>query len=400
MGIDFVQADSQTNGGCTTIILHRRTMNIGILREDSNRERRIALTPAAVQSLIATGNTVYVEKEAGAASHFSDEQYEAVGASIAYTSDEVIGRSELLLKVSSPTKDETSRLVDSQILFSFLHLAIARTQMAEAFLRKGICSIGYELIEDETGNLPILQQMSEIAGQMSIQVAARYLESNNNGRGIVLGGITGVPPATVVIIGAGTVGQAAARIAVGAGAEVIMFDRDLGRLRLMRDRFHNRIVTATINPFNLKKALHIADAVVGAVLIKGERAPHVVSEDMVKHMKPGSIIVDVSIDQGGCVETSRPTTLENPTYVVHNVVHYCVPNMAANVARTATHGLTNALLPYVAEIAGKGIDRALHENAGLVRGVCTFKGRFTNPTIARRFEMEAAETQSLITVQE
>lgn len=371
-------------------------MNIGILREDPRRERRIALTPAAVQSLIGTGHKVYVEKDAGSASHFSDEEYKAVGAQIVYTSDEVFGRSEMVLKISSPTDDEYDRLVDSQILFSFLHLAVAKTQMAETFLRKNICSIGYELIEDENGNLPILQEMSEIAGQMSIQVAARYLESNNNGRGIVLGGITGVPPATVVIIGAGAVGQAAARMAVGSGAEVIVLDKDLSRLHATKIKFDFRIGTAMINPYTLQKMLHRADVVVGAILIKGERAPHVVTEEMVKEMKPGSIIIDISIDQGGCIETSRPTTLENPTYIMHNVIHYCVPNMPANVARTATYGLTNALLPYVAEIAEKGIDRAIMENHGLTHGVCTFKGWFTNPAIARRFEMEYTDVQSLI----
>ena len=375
-------------------------MNIGILKEDPRHERRVALTPAAVQSLIGSGNTVYVEKGAGSASHFSDEEYKAVGAQVVYTNDEVLGRSAMVLKISPPTEDEYNRLLDSQILFSFLHLAVARTQMAETFLRKRICSVGYELIEETSGNLPILQEMSEVAGQMSIQVAARYLESNNNGRGIVLGGISGVPRATVAIIGAGTVGQAAARMAIGAGAEVIVFDKDLNRLRWMRNRFDSKVGTAMINPYNLKKVLKVADVVVGAVLIKGERTPHVVSEDMVKEMKPGSIIIDVSIDQGGCVETSRPTTLENPTFMLHNVIHYCVPNMAANVARTATYGLTNALLPYVADIAAKGIDRAIEENEGLARGVCTFKGQFTNAGIARRFEMQSSDIQSLIERQE
>jgi alanine dehydrogenase len=370
-------------------------MNIGILKENPRRERRIALTPAGVQSLIAQDNTVYIEKDAGSASHFPDEQYLSVGANVVYTRDEVIGRSDIVLKISSPTLEEIERLVDSQILLSFLHLGIARSQMVEAFLRKRICSIGYELIEDADGNLPILQEMSEIAGQMSVQVAARYLESNNNGRGIVLGGVSGVPPATVVIIGAGTVGQAAARMAIGSGAEVVVLDKDLTRLRVVKNRFDNRVSTAMITPYNLGKALPRADVVIGAILIKGERTPHVVSEAMVKTMKPGSIIIDVSIDQGGCVETSRPTTLEDPTYIVHNVIHYCVPNMPTNVARTATYGLTNALLPYLLEIAKKGIDCALQENFGLAHGVCTFKGRFTNPAIARRFEMEAAALQSL-----
>jgi alanine dehydrogenase len=370
-------------------------MNIGILKEDPRHERRIALTPAAVQSLVADGNTVYVEKDAGSASHFSNEDYRAVGATIVYTRGEVVGRSEMVLKIISPTEDECNHLVDGQILFSFLHLAVARNRVVELLLRKNICAIGYELIEDDDGNLPVLQEMSEIAGQMSISIASRYLESSN-GRGVVLGGISGVPPATVVIIGAGTVGQAAARIAIGCGAEVIVLDKDLRRLRSIRTHFDNRVSTAMISTYNLNKVLPRADVVIGAVLIKAERAPHVVTEEMVKRMKPGSIIIDVSIDQGGCIETSRPTTLENPTYVMHNVIHYCVPNMPANVARTATYGLTNALLPYVIEIARKGIDRALQENPGLAKGVCTFKGQFTNPVIARRFERETARIESLL----
>jgi alanine dehydrogenase len=231
---------------------------------------------------------------------------------------------------------------------------------------------------------------------MAIQIAARFLESHTNGRGIVMGGITGIPPATVLIIGAGTVGQASARIAFGLGADVIVLDKDLRRLRLLQNRFDFRIATEIANDYNIKKALQYADVVIGAVLIKAERAPHVLTEEMVKSMKPGSIIIDVSIDQGGCIETSRPTTLENPTYVLHNVIHYCVPNIPANVARTATYGLTNALLPYLLEIAQKGTENALLEDRGLAKGVCTYGGYCTNEAIARRFEMESRDIISLI----
>ena len=371
-------------------------MNIGILRGDPKRDRRIALTPAAVQSLISSGNTVYIQKDAGIASHFLDEEYKAVGAQIVYSNDEVFGRSAMILKISSPTDEECDKLIDSQILFSFLHLAVAKTRTLESLLQKHICSIGYELIEDTSGNLPILQVMSEIAGQMSIHTAARYLESLNNGRGIVLGGISGVPPASVVIIGAGTVGQAATRMALGVGARVNVFDNDLSRLRWMENRFDHRISTAVINEYNLTKSLRTADVLIGAVLIKGERAPHVVSEEMVKQMRPGSIVIDVSIDQGGCIETSRPTTLESPTYTIHNVIHYCVPNMTANVARTATYGLTNSLLPYISEIAAKGIDLAVKDHEGLLRGICTYKGFCTKESIARRFEVESKDIHSLL----
>ncbi|MBS4027788.1 MAG: alanine dehydrogenase [Ignavibacteriales bacterium] len=371
-------------------------MNIGILKEDTRYERRVALTPAAVLSLVENEHSVYIEQNAGFAARFKDEEYEKVGARIVYTSDEVFGRSEILLKISPLAEMECSKLSEGQVLFSFLHLAISRNTILKSLLEKGICSIGYELIEDEKGNLPVLQEMSEIAGMMSIQIAARYLESTNNGRGIVLGGITGIPPATVVVLGAGTVGSAAVRMAIGAGAEVIVLDKDLNRLRILENRFNYRITTGIANYYNIKKALQFADVVVGAVLLKGERAPHLITEDIVKQMKAGSIIVDVSIDQGGCVATSHPTTFENPTFIVHDVIHYCVPNIPASVARTATYGLTNALLPYVLEIAEKGIDRALHENIGLSRGLCTFNELCTNEAIARRFDVQHFDIHSLL----
>ncbi len=371
-------------------------MNIGILKEDPRHEWRVALTPAGVQALVSSGHQVFVEKNAGEASHFPDEKYEAIGAHVVYTSDEVFGRSNLLLKISSLTQNDCQRLEDSQTIFSFLHLAVAPTKIMESLLQKRVCAIGYELIEDENGQLPILQVMGEIAGQMTTNIAARFLESHNSGRGIVMGGITGIPPATVVIIGAGTVGQAAARMALGAGAEVIVLDKDLSRLRALENRFNYRVVTSIANEYNIRKALQFADVVVGAILIKGERAPHVISADMVRAMKPGSILIDVSIDQGGCFETSRPTTLESPTFVLHDVIHYCVPNMPANVARTATYGLTNALLPYLQMITLKGLDGALREHHGLVRGVCTYKGVCTRGEIARRFEIEAYDVSGLL----
>lgn len=371
-------------------------MNFGVLKEDTARERRIALTPAGIQSLVSAGHQVFIEKDAGIASHFTNEQYETTGAKIVYTKDEIFGRSEVVLKVSPPTVDECEQLEESQTIFSFLHLVVGKEKKLELLLKKNVCAIGYELIEDKNGDLPILQVMSEIAGQMATQVAARYLESSTNGRGIMMGGITGVPPATVLIIGAGTVGHAAARIAFGLGAEVIMLDKDLRRIRDLANEFKFRIVTAIANEYNIKKALQFADVVIGAVLMKAEKAPHVITEAMVKLMKPGAIMVDVSIDQGGCIETSRPTTLENPTYILHNVIHYCVPNMPANVSRTATYSLTNALLPYLAAISQSGVPGALAEDEGLARGVCTFNGKCTNEPLARRFELDYNEIRSLL----
>jgi alanine dehydrogenase len=370
-------------------------MNFGIIKEDPAQERRVALTPAGVQALVGAGHHVFIEQDAGTAAHFTSSDYRAVGADVVYTADEVFGRSEVLLKISSPSEEDCRRLMTSQTLFSFLHLAVARTKVIELLLEKKVCAIGYELIEDARGDLPILQVMSEIAGHMSVHIAARFLESRNSGRGIVMGGITGIPPASVVILGAGTVGGSAARMALGAGAEVIVLDKELSRLRTLEQRFNYRIVTALTNEYNLRKALQFADVLIGAVLIKGERTPHVVSQEMVKAMKPGSIIIDVSIDQGGCVATSRPTTIDSPTYVLHNVIHYCVPNIPANVARTATYGLTNALLPYLLEIGQKGIGGALKESTGLSNGVCTYRGSCTKEGIARRFEMSARPIEEL-----
>jgi len=371
-------------------------MNIGLFREDPIRERRVALTPAGVQTLVSTGNQVYMEKNAGVGAHFSNEEYEAVGAKIVYTSDEVFGRSQMLLKISPPKVEDCEQLSDSQILFSFLHLPIAKPRTIELLREKNICAIGYELIEDVNGEMPILQVMSEIAGQMSVNIAAQYLESSVNGRGIVMGGITGIPPATVLILGAGTVGQTAARIAFGIGAEVIVLDKDLSRMRTLACRLEHRIATAVANEYNIKKALQRADVVIGAVLIKAERAPHIITEEMVKSMKPGSILIDVSIDQGGCCATSRPTTIENPTYVHNDVIHYCVPNMTANVARTATYGLTNTLLPYLTQITEYGIESVLSTHTGIEKGVCIFKGSCVNDSIARRFGIDYVDLYSLI----
>jgi alanine dehydrogenase len=370
--------------------------NIGILKEDHARERRIPLTPAGVEALVAEGCSVFIEKGAGTASRFSDEEYQKVGAHTVYARDEVFGRSDVVMKISSPTIEDCAFLHPGQIFFSFLHLGVVKAAIIGEFLNKGITTIGYELIEDERGELPILTAMSEIAGQLCTQIAARFLESSNNGRGIVMGGVTGVPPASVVILGAGNVGRAAARMALGAGAEVIVLDRDLSRLRDIASQNEYRIVTALVNQYNLRKALRFADVAIGAIQKLGERTPHLVTEAMVMEMKPGSIVIDVSIDQGGCFETSRPTTLENPTFVRHNVIHYCVPNIPAMVARSASYGITNALLPFLTDMARQGPSRAIAGSKGLTRGVYTHEGACTNIAIARRCELEYGHPASRV----
>lgn len=371
-------------------------MNIGIPKEDPRRDRRIALTPAAIHTLVSAGANFFIEKDAGEGAHFTNQKYEEVGAKIVYTQDEVYKRADIVLKISPPTENDADRLLDSQVLISALHLAVAKPKVVEILSNKKICAIAIELIEDEKGDMPVLSAMSEIAGLMSIQVASRYLENTNNGRGILLGGLTGVAPATVVILGAGTVGRAAARVALGVGAQVIVLDKDLNRLRVLEQQFNYRITTGLVNEYNIRKALEYADVLIGAVLIKGEKAPRLVTEDMVKSMKPGSVIIDVSIDQGGCIETSRPTTLDNPVYIQHNVIHYCVPNMAANVARSAAFAITNSLLPFLVEIVENGIERTIKENIGLAKGVVMYDGFCTQESIAKRFDIEYKNLNSLI----
>ncbi len=364
-------------------------ISIGIVKEDPSKERRVGLSPAGVQALTGEGCAIFVEKGAGDASHFSDEEYRRVGAQTVYSRDEVFGRSDIVLRVSSPNEDDVRNLHPGQVLFSFVHMGTARPAVINEILSRKITTIGYELIQDEHGELPILMTMSEIAGQLCTQIAARLLGTVNRGRGIIMGGVTGIPPATVLILGAGNVGRSAARMALASGAEVIVLDRDLRRLREIASHTDHRVVTGLVNEFNLRKSVRFADVLIGAILITGEKTPHIVTEDMVREMKPGSVIIDISIDQGGCVETSRPTTLETPTYVLHDVVHYCIPNIPATVARSATHGLTNALLPYLLDMARRGIETSISLNRGLAAGVYTHDGVCTNAAIARRFELEA-----------
>jgi alanine dehydrogenase len=371
-------------------------MNIGILKEKFPSERRVALTPGGVHTLVGLGATVYVERNAGSLSYFSDDEYHTAGGTIAYNPEEVINRSDIVLKIAPPTDSELNLLRDGQTLFSALHLAIAKPKTIDTLLKKYVTAIAYELIENERGDLPIVQTMAEIAGQISIQVAAYYLQTHQGGRGVLLGSIPGVPAANVLILGAGTVGRTAARVALGLGADVMIIDKNISRLREVENLFQWRITTAVSDQYNIKHAVRQADALIGAVLLKGERTPHLVSENMVKQMKPGSVIVDISIDQGGCVETSRPTTLLDPTYVVHGIVHYCVPNTPASVPRTATVGWTNVLLPFLREATELGIEKVLQTDIGLSKGVCTYQGHCTNQGAAKAFNLKAADVQKLL----
>jgi alanine dehydrogenase len=371
-------------------------MNIGILKEVFPSERRIALTPGGVQTLVHLGATVYVERNAGALSYFSDDEYRTAGGTIVYSPEEVINRSDIVLKVAPPVETELNFLHEGQTFFSALHLAISKRKSIETLLNKKITAIAHELIENERGDLPIVQTMAEIAGQISIQVAAHYLQTREGGRGVLLGSVPGVPAADVVILGAGTVGRTAARVALGLGAKVMVIDKNINRLREVENLSQWRVSTAVSDQYTIERAVREADVLIGAVLLKGERTPHLVSEALVKQMKPGSVIVDISIDQGGCVETSRPTTLQDPTYIMHGIVHYCVPNTPASVPRTATVGWTNVLLPFLREATELGLEKVLRADIGLSKGVCTFRGQCTNLAAAKAFDLKVADIQQLL----
>jgi alanine dehydrogenase len=343
-------------------------MNIGIMKERFPQERRVSLTPGGVKTLVGFGATVYVERNAGTQSHFTDQEYQEAGATIVYSPEELILRSDVISKIAPPSLEEISILREGQTLFAAYHLAISKRQIIEKLLEKQVTAIAHELIENAQGDLPVVQTMGEIAGQLSIQVAAHFLQTQHGGRGVLLGSIPGVPAANVVILGAGTVGRTAARVALGLGARVSVIDRNLVRLRELENLFQWRISTALGDAYTIEQAVREADVVIGAVLLKGEKTPHLVTEEMVKQMNPGSVIVDISIDHGGCVETSRPTTLLDPTFIAHHVVHYCVPNVAASVPRTATVGWSNVLLPLLHEASDLGMDEMLRSDAGLAKG--------------------------------
>lgn len=359
-------------------------MRIGIPKEVSTEEKRVALAPAGVDALTRKGHTVYIQSGAGEGCHFSDEDYQQVGAKVVYQKDEVFHRSECILKVKFLTDEDADLLLDNQILISFLHLAVQKKSIVRKLLKKKITAIGLEIVQDINGNFPVLTNMSEIAGQLSIQVAEELLTSKCDvGRGILMGGVPGVAPASVVIIGAGTVGKIAARSAHGMGAQVIVLDKDINRLREVDNMLHKAVTTVVANPYTISRGVKFADVLIGAVLIKSEKTPHIVTKEMVKTMKKGAVIIDVSIDQGGCIETSRPTSMASPTFIAEDVIHYCVPNMTARVARTASFSITNSSLPALIEIADNGLSNALMKDPGLVSGICTHDGYCSNETIAR-----------------
>ena len=350
-------------------------MIIGIPKEKRPFEFRVGMSPAGVEILAQRGHTIYVEHEAGVGAGFSDQEYEKAGARLVYAADEVFGRADLLLKMARPFKSEIAWLKPGAVLMGMLHLASAKQDKVDLLVEKKITSISYEQIQLADGSLPVLRPFSQIGGQMAAQIAARLLQNNWGGKGILLGGVPGVPPAEVLILGAGVVGTNATQAFLGLGAHVAVIDQSMNALQHIAERFPG-IVTLISTDRNIERATAYADVVVGAVLVPGQRSPILVSREMVRGMKPRSVIIDVSIDEGGCVETSRPTTHEHPTYVEESVIHCCVPNLPGVVARTSTHAFVNAAMPYILEIAGRGVEQAMEESSAVRSGVVTYQGEF------------------------
>jgi alanine dehydrogenase len=363
-----------------------RTVIIGVPRETERLEHRVGLTPFGVARLVRHKHSVVVERDAGAAAHFTDRDYAGAGAEVVYSAEEVFKRADLVCQVGMLGPAELALLKPGLVICGFHHLAVAPRAVLDGLKTADVTLIGYEIIENENGDRPILLSTSDLAGQLAIHEAAHLLQISSGGRGILLGNIPGVPAATVLILGAGSVGTVAAQHAADIGAHVIVMDTDMRKLQRIYRTVCGRVDTALVDQAQLARFLKVADVVIGAVLIPGGRAPFLVTEEMVKTMRPGSVIVDVSIDQGGCIETSRPTTLDHPTFVVHDVVHYCVPNMNANIARTASRVLSDAALPYVMEIAEQGLEAALKADAGLAAGVYTYHGKLVHQAVSRHLD--------------
>jgi len=355
-------------------------MRIGVPKEVKDHESRVGIVPAGVKALADAGHQVMVETRAGDLSSMPDSEFKQAGAEIVGTAAEVWGRAEMVVKVKEPIEQEFGLLRDGLLLFTFLHLA-PLPKLTSHLLKNNVTGIAYETIRDENNRLPLLTPMSEVAGRMSVQVGAAYLEKERGGRGVLLGGVPGVPPAQVCVLGGGTVGTNAAKIALGMGALVTLIDLNLDRLRELDDIFNGRVYTVSSNSYNIAKAVKHADLVIGGVLIPGAAAPKLVTRAMVKEMKAGAVIVDVAIDQGGCIETAHPTTHSDPAYVVDGVVHYCVTNMPAAVPHTSTLALTNATLPYVMKLAQHGL-AAVKCDPGFSEGVNTYRGNVTCPGVA------------------
>jgi len=370
-------------------------MIVGVPKEVKDRESRVSMTPAGVHEYVAHGHTVLVETGAGEGSGISDSDYAAVGARILPTHEGVFAEAEMIVKVKEPTPAEFDLLRPNQLLFTYLHLANDEP-LTRTLMERNVQAVAYETVQLANGPLPLLTPMSEVAGRMSVQVGAFYLQRPNGGRGVLLAGVPGVPGAEVVIVGGGVVGTNAAQIALGMGANVTILDNNIDRLRYLDDILHGRIHTLASNAHSLAEAVAKADLVIGSVLIPGRRAPKLVTEAMVRSMRPGSVLVDVAIDQGGCIETSKPTSHSDPTFEIDGVVHYCVTNMPGAVPRTSTFALSNVTLPYGLALADHGLADAVRRDAALAKGVNVLNGHVTHPGVAEALGLLCVDVESAL----
>lgn len=371
-------------------------MNIGVLNESGKIENRVGLSPGGISLLVEHGHTVYVQAGAGLKAGYSNEEYSDLGAEIVFTKEEVFGRSDVVLNISPLNEEECKLVKKDQVLFGFHHLAVARKAIFEELLKKNVTIIGYEIVQDEKGDLPFIESLSEIAGQMCLAISGQYLQTSFGGQGVILGGVVTVPPATAVVVGSGVLARSAVKSLLGAGAHTIALGRYMDRLRELEEMTSGRLITLFASHYNLARMTKIADILIGAVLRPGERAPVMITRDMVKSMKKGSLIIDLAIDQGGCVETSRLTTLEQPTYVDEGVIHYCVPNITSAVSRTSTKVLSNLVAPCLIEIGEKGIEQTLKEKRSLARGVYVYQGNISKEKIAERFGLDYKDINSFL----
>ncbi|WP_347158618.1 alanine dehydrogenase [Pontibacter chitinilyticus] len=362
-------------------------MIIGVPKEIKNNENRVGVTPSGVIELVRNGHKVYVQTTAGDGSGFADEEYTKAGATVLPSIEEVYAIAEMIIKVKEPIESEYRLIKEDQLLFTYFHFASYEPLTNAMIERKAVC-LAYETVEKADRSLPLLVPMSEVAGRMAVQEGAKYLEKPLKGRGILLGGVPGVRPAKVLILGGGVVGTNAAKIASGMGADVTIMDNNLQRLRYLDDIMPANVNTFMSNEYNIRELLPTHDLIIGAVLIPGAKAPHLITRDMLQEMRPGTVVVDVAVDQGGCIETCTPTTHENPTYIIDNVVHYCVANMPGAVPYTSTLALNNATLPYAIQLANKGWQKACAENEELKKGLNVVKGKVVYKGVAEAFNLE------------
>ncbi|MCP2045216.1 alanine dehydrogenase [Pontibacter sp. HSC-36F09] len=370
-------------------------MIIGVPKEIKNNENRVGVTPAGVVELVRNGHTVYVQATAGEGSGFMDDEYSNAGATVLPSIEEVYGIAEMIIKVKEPIESEYNLIKEDQLLFTYFHFA-SHEPLTHAMMKQKAVCLSYETVERADRSLPLLVPMSEVAGRMSIQQGAKYLEKPLKGRGILLGGVPGVRPAKVMILGGGIVGTNAAKMAAGMGADVTILDTNLARLRYLDDIMPANVNTFMSNEYNIRELLPTHDLIIGAVLIPGAKAPRLITREMLKEMRPGTVVVDVAVDQGGCIETCKPTTHENPTFIIDDVVHYCVANMPGAVPYTSTLALTNATLPYAIQLANKGWKKACADSEELKKGLNVVQGKVVYKGVAEAFNLEYTEVNSVL----